>query len=99
MATDKHSLIQTLLLNKEKIMQYGVARLGLFGSFVRNEMNEKSDVDIMVDFQSGEKNFRNFISLNYLLEELTGRKVDVATKESLTLHRAPKILNETEYVL
>jgi predicted nucleotidyltransferase len=42
---DKISLIDRLMKNKEKILCYGIERIGIFGSFVRNEMNEDSDVD------------------------------------------------------
>jgi predicted nucleotidyltransferase len=59
---------------------------------------EQSDVDLLVEFQQGEKSYDNFIDLAFLLEELTGRKVELVTPESLNKYLAPHILNEVEYV-
>ena len=99
MIQTKQDLIQSIQANREKILSFGVDRLGLFGSFVRNEMNEKSDVDLLVEFQPEKKTFRNLFYLADFLEEETGRKVEVVTKEGLSKYFGPKIIAETEYVL
>lgn len=83
---------------QEEIGELGVKRLGLFGSFVRNEQDTESDIDIVVEFESGRKSFDSFMKLAFLLEELSGRKVELVTKESLSPYIAPYILNELEYV-
>ncbi|MBS4027529.1 MAG: nucleotidyltransferase family protein [Ignavibacteriales bacterium] len=95
---NKKSLLHLLLSNQSVLKVYGVYRIGLFGSFVRNEQTEKSDVDLLVEFQEGKKNFDNFIKLSFLLEDLFGRKVEIVTPESLNKYFAPYILNEVEYV-
>ena len=80
------------------MVEYGVSRLGLFGSFVRNEQDEKSDVDFLVEFENGKKTYKNFIRLAYFLEELVGRRIELLTPESLSPYMRPHILREVEYV-
>jgi len=48
------------------LKQFGVSRLGLFGSFVRNKQNKKSDLDFLVEFLPGKKSYDNFIHLSFL---------------------------------
>ncbi|GAH47221.1 unnamed protein product, partial [marine sediment metagenome] len=43
--------------NIEKIKKYGVKRIGVFGSYVRNEQKSESDIDILVEFEKGKKTF------------------------------------------
>lgn len=69
--------IEILKNNEELIKQkYGVKRIGIFGSFARNEEKEESDVDILVEFESDFETFDNYIELKYFLEDLFRRKVD-----------------------
>jgi len=56
-------------------------RIGLFGSFSRNEQKESSDIDILVEFET--PTFRNFMGLSFYLEDLFGRKVDLVTVKGL----------------
>jgi predicted nucleotidyltransferase len=76
----------------------GVKSIGLFGSFLRNEADEDSDVDLLVDFHSGKKSFDNFMDLAFYLEDLFGRKVEIVTPQSLSKHIGPHILKEVELV-
>jgi len=76
----------------------GVRRLGLFGSFVRNEQRPESDVDILAEFEPGKKNYDNFIRLCELLEDLFKRPVEVVTPESLSPYIGPRIMQELVYV-
>ena len=43
------------------LISHGVRRLGLFGSHVRGEEREESDIDLIVEFEEGKKNYDNFI--------------------------------------
>ncbi|MCS6911444.1 MAG: nucleotidyltransferase family protein [Anaerolineales bacterium] len=76
----------------------GVRRLGLFGSFVRGEQTNSSDVDVLVEFEAGQKTFDHFMQLAALLEGALGREVDLVTPESLSPYLRPFILQEIEYV-
>jgi hypothetical protein len=79
-------------------MRMGVARLGLFGSFARDEANEDSDVDLLVEFAPGGKSYDRLLALADLLEEDLGRHVELVTPESLSRHIGPHILREVRYV-
>ena len=55
--------------------RYGIRSLGLFGSYVRNEQNSKSDIDILVEFE-GSIGLLKFMELERNLSELFGRRVE-----------------------
>ncbi|HHT9155409.1 MAG TPA: nucleotidyltransferase family protein [Candidatus Tripitaka sp. YC43] len=87
---------------KKKILpilrRYDVIRASVFGSFVRGEMGDGSDIDILVEFK-GEKSLLDLAGLKIELEELLGRKVDVLTYNSLHPLLKDRILSEQEAVL
>lgn len=83
---------------KDQIRAFGVKRLGLFGSFVRGQQDADSDVDLLVEFDLGQKTFDAFIHLAFFLEDLFGRRVELVTPESLSPYIGPHILREVEYV-
>ena len=84
--------------NKFIVRQYGVSRVGLFGSVAREEDTDNSDLDLIVDFIPGGKNYDNFINFCFFLEEGVGRKIDLLTKESLSPLIWEKVQKEIEYV-
>jgi predicted nucleotidyltransferase len=94
----KGDILQMLADNRRQLSEYGVNQMGLFGSYARNEATEISDIDILVDLEKSKKTFKNFLSLNYFLEDLFGRKVELVTTQSLSRHIGPKILKTVEYV-
>jgi len=69
--------------------EYGVSRIGFFGSVVKNTMTEDSDLDIVVEFKRpiGFK----FIRLVEYLENIFGKKVDVLTKDGIENIRVKEI--------
>jgi uncharacterized protein len=93
----KESILQLLVAHKQQLAAFGVNQIGLFGSYVRNEATENSDIDLLVDIQKDKKTFNNFLSLNYYLEELFGRKVELVTSQSLSPYIGPHILKTVEY--
>ena len=92
------NVIDLIAENRARIGAFGVKQLGLFGSFVREEQNEESDIDVLVVFEPGQKTFDNFIQLSFFLEELFGRSVELVTRESLSPYIGPRILDEVQYV-
>jgi hypothetical protein len=94
----KEEILNILKSHIEEIRGFGVMRIGLFGSFARDQQKEESDVDILVEFLPGKKNFRNFMQLVYLLEELLRRQVELVTTESISPYLKPYIFNEVKYV-
>lgn len=96
---NKINLIRLLEEHKSEILVYGIERIGLFGSFVRNQAHEKSDIDFVVEFKQGQKNYDNFIGLAYYLEDLLGRKIELLTPKSMSPYIGPEIMKEVEYVI
>lgn len=98
LVNSKSELIQILASNNLNLTSFGVAKIGIFGSFVKNTITDNSDVDFYVIFNKDKKTFDNFYNLYLLLETITGRKIDLVTPESLNKHIGDYILNEVEYV-
>ncbi len=94
----KTELLTLVQDHQDHLKSFGVKRLGLFGSFVRSEHHDASDIDVLVEFEPERKTFDNFMHLAFYLEDLFGRKVDLLTPESLSPHLGPRILREVEYV-
>ena len=97
-AQTKKDVLFIIRENQEKIKKLGVKKLGLFGSFVRNKQNIGSDIDLLVEFEQGQKTFDNFIQLSFLLENLLQRSVELVTTESLSPYIRPRIIEEVEDV-
>lgn len=94
---DKKDFNEYLIRNREVMIRFGVKRIGLFGSFGRNEQTPESDLDLLVEFEPGKKNYDNYIDLAYFIEDTTNRKVDLLTRESLSPYLGSAILEETEF--
>jgi hypothetical protein len=97
----KEEILKKLRENKDKIEKFGVKRIGIFGSFVKGEAKEKSDVDVVVEFERGKATFKNVSGLVDFLEELFGREIDLLTPdgiESIRIkHVKEEIKREVEY--
>jgi len=76
------------------LTEYGVSRIGIFGSVVKGTVTEDSDLDIVVEFKRpiGFK----FIRLVEYLENLFGRKVDVVTKDGIKNIRVKEVAKNIE---
>lgn len=91
--------IQSILLHHQaSFRSLGVKRLGLFGSFVRGEQTPRSDIDLLVEFEQGQKSFDHFMQLAFPLGKVLERHVEFVTIESLSPYIGPHILKEVEYV-
>mgnify|MGYP000905268090 CR=1 FL=1 len=96
---NKEQIIRLLQTNNKQIKNFGVKKIGLFGSFAKNQQTADSDIDFIVEFEKEKKTYKSFINLAFFLEELLGRKVDLLTNKSLSPYLGPQILKETENVL
>jgi hypothetical protein len=94
---NKQELLERLRAHQAQLESFGVHRYGLFGSFVRDEANDESDVDLLVEFEPGQKTFDHFMDLGFFLDELLGRRVELLTRESLSPYIGPHILREVEF--
>ena len=76
--------------------RYPIEKLGLFGSVTRTDFTDKSDIDIMVEF-NGEIGWE-FIDLAEELEKMLGRKVDLVSSRAIKAHYLPYIQKDLIYV-
>ncbi len=65
----------------------------------RNEAHGESDVDLLVEFLPGRKNYDTFLDLAEMLEAAIGHRVELVTLESLSPYIGPRILAEAADVL
>lgn len=93
----KQDVLKILHQNRERLKALGVRKIGLFGSFVRGEPDPDSDIDLLVEFEAGQKTFDNFMELSFLLEEIFQRRIELVTVESLSPYIGAHILKEVEY--
>jgi predicted nucleotidyltransferase len=73
--------------------KHGAKNVRLFGSVARGEANSASDIDFLVEFESG----RSLLDLGGLvmdLQELLGREVDVLTEKGLRARIRERVLKE-----
>lgn len=73
--------------------QYGAYNMRIFGSVARGEADEKSDIDLLVNMESG-LSLLDLCGLLIDLEELLGRKVDVVTEDGLRDRIRNRVLKE-----
>jgi predicted nucleotidyltransferase len=95
--TPKQTILHTMQNHKTKLSDFGVSRIGLFGSYVRNEQTPHSDIDVLVDFSPEKENYDNFMALYGYLENLFDKKVEVVILNGLSPYIKPYILKEATY--
>jgi hypothetical protein len=78
---------------KDLEREYGVAEIGVFGSYARGEASSDSDIDILVAFDRP-IGFFKFLELEERLSECLGAKVDLVTRAALKPHIGRRILDE-----
>ncbi|MEW6110489.1 MAG: nucleotidyltransferase family protein [Thermodesulfobacteriota bacterium] len=91
----RDQILKKLEENRETIRKFGVRRLGIFGSYARNEETKASDIDFLVVFD--DDSFDAYFDLKFFLEDLFGRKVDLVTEDTIKPRIRPSILQEVVY--
>ena len=86
------SIQKTMLLKK-----YKVNRLGIFGSYVRGEQQQDSDLDVLIDYEEP-PSLITLIELEYYLSEVIGVKVDLVTNNGIKPQLKDYILKEVVYI-
>ncbi|MBF0261291.1 MAG: nucleotidyltransferase family protein [Magnetococcales bacterium] len=94
----REEILQRLSGHMERLRQeFGVTRLALFGSSVRNEARADSDVDFLVAFDGPATSARYF-GLLFFLEDLLGRPIDLVTEKGLRAEFRPCVEREAIHV-
>jgi len=81
----KESILNKIKSHKPDLLKLGISQVGLFGSYLRDEQSDKSDIDILLEFDSGQENFDNYMDVCDLLENMFKRKrIEIVTKNGLS---------------
>jgi predicted nucleotidyltransferase len=87
-------------IQKEKIAAFcrknGIRRLALFGSVLRDDFRNDSDIDILVEFEPHVRVGLDFIRIQDELTAILGRKADLHTAASLSKYFRDEVLNEAQ---
>ena len=91
---DRDSVIELLRAHREALTQlFGVTSLALFGSFARDQATDASDIDILVGFD-GPATSDSYFGVQFYLEDLLGRRVDLVTNKALRPQFRPYVERE-----
>ncbi len=95
---DKAQVISFLASHKPEMQErFGIVKIGLFGSYVRGEQRDNSDVDIAVEI-TGDRISDKYFGALHFLEDNLHRKVDLGLVSSIRPEILPYVLKEIEYV-
>jgi len=97
---EKQEILIYLISNKDLIYnKFSVIKIGLFGSYARNEQTENSDIDILIEMPSGTENiFEKRLALKEMISNHFSKPVDVCHKRAIKSMFREQILKDTIYV-
>ncbi len=91
---NKQRALELLTRSKPELARrFGVTRLALFGSTVRDQATAQSDVDVLVSF-AGPANSKRYFGVQFYLEDVFGCPVDLVTDKALRAELRPFIERE-----
>jgi predicted nucleotidyltransferase len=96
----RDEIIARIRKHADAIRAEGATELYLFGSAARDEMGEKSDIDVFVDYDPNSRfSLLNMSGIRLLIMDETGREVDITTRDSLHPRLKQRILAQAVRVL
>jgi predicted nucleotidyltransferase len=94
---DKEEILKILKTVKTQLKnQYKVKELGLFGSYAKDEQEEASDIDLLVEFEEN-ADLLDFVGVSIFLEENLSHKVDLVPKNAIREELKESILEKVIY--
>ena len=79
--------------------QFHISKIGLFGSYARNEQSNNSDIDLIVDFENGTNNLFDIkIELKKFFKDKFGVEVDICREKYIKPRYKNRIIKEAIYV-
>lgn len=94
---DKHTIKSLLIKNQKLLKDYGVRRIGLFGSYLRHQETEESDIDLLVDADESMSLLR-FAELQDRLCEIFEHQIDLVSINGISKYIKPTVMREVEFV-
>ena len=93
---------EVLSVLKREVMsvkdRFGVRRMGLFGSVVRDEAGDQSDIDILIELDPASVSYWKYLDLEEHLQSLFPRKVEIVTTDGVSKYILPYISREVVWV-
>ena len=91
--------IKNILIKNKKMLEnkYHIKKIGVFGSYAKNNAVSSSDIDILVEYYET-PDLIEFIDLKYFLTDLLDMKVDLVMKKALKPKIGENILKEVIYL-
>lgn len=78
---------------------YKIRKIGIFGSYIIREEDEKSDIDILIEIEENSNlTLLDIVRIERFLSKILGKKVDLLTIDSLSPYIKLKILKEVEFI-
>jgi uncharacterized protein len=90
------TILDFLRAHRAELKAMGVTRIGVFGSFVRNQAAPSSDIDLLFDME--DMTFARWMDVWNFLEDSFGRKVDLVPEKDLRAELRSRVLSEVRYV-
>ena len=91
---NRAEVLDLLRTHKPMLEQrFGVTKLALFGSFARDQVTEKSDIDILVHFNRPATS-KTYFGVQFYIEDLLNRNVDLVTDKALRDELRPYVERE-----
>ena len=95
---NRAEILEKLQAHKHTLAErFGVTGLALFGSYARDQATDRSDVDILVRFD-GPATSRMYFGVQFYIEDLLGRPVDLVTEKALRPELRPYVEREAVHV-
>jgi hypothetical protein len=96
---DKYFILSFIKKNAEYLhSNYNISKIGLFGSFARDEQDSDSDIDFLIEFKSGTKDIYNLkLGLKKYLKQNLNREIDICREKYLKPYVKKDILEEVLY--
>ena len=95
---NRQNALQLLTRHKAELTRlFGVSALAMFGSMARDSAKARSDIDILVGFD-GPATSARFFGVQFYLEDLLGRRVDLVTEKALRPQLRPFVEREAVHV-
>lgn len=92
------TIVKMLRLHDTDVREkFKITEIGVFGSYVRGEQRDDSDIDILVEFERGYKTFDNYMELKFFLEDILTSKIDLVIKTAIRDEIKQNILSEVTY--
>ena len=80
----KQDILEYFSSKKDELYKkYGLVKVGLFGSFARDEQSSNSDIDLAIELEKDKKSLHTFLGLKRELESAFKRKVDLGIEKTI----------------